>query len=190
MGAASRRGETLLVEKNLSCFREIAYIKLPAQLEGGDVVRQGKKLFVGLSSRTNAQGVEALKEIVEPFGYRVSAVRVKGSLHLSTACSAITEETVLTNPRWIDQDAFKAVNVLTVPEDEPWGANTLRVKETICLEAGVPRTLELVAGLTDKIEVLDISEFRKAEGSLSCLSIIFNGEQRTGRQPSELPIAT
>lgn len=179
MGTASRRGESLLVEKQLSRFREIAHIRLPARLEGGDVVRLGKRLFVGISSRTNAEGVEALKRIVEPFGYQVSPVRVKGSLHLSTGCSAITEETLLINPRWIDQDAFKSVHVLTVPEDEPWGANTLRIKETICLETGVPRTLELVAGLVDKIEVLDISEFRKAEGSLSCLSIIFQGEPRT-----------
>jgi dimethylargininase len=176
MGAASRRSETLLIEQELSRFREIKHIRLPAKLEGGDVVRLGKKVFVGLSSRTNAEGVEALKKILEPFGYHVIPVKVKGSLHLSTACSAINEETVLTNPRWIDQEAFKSVNVLTIPEDEPWAANTLRINGTLCVEAGVPRTIDLVSGLAKKVEVLNISEFRKAEGSLSCLSIIFRGE--------------
>lgn len=176
MGAASRRSETLLVEQELSRFREIKHIRLPAQLEGGDVVRLGKKVFVGLSRRTNVQGVEALKRILEPFGYQVRPVRVKGSLHLSTACSAVNEETVLINPRWIDREAFEGVNVLTIPEDEPWAANTLRINGTLCVEAGVPRTIELVSRWTKRIEVLDISEFRKAEGSLSCLSVIFRGE--------------
>ena len=173
MGTASRRGETSTVEKELAGYREIAYIRLPAAIEGGDVMQIGKKVFAGLSRRTNAQGIEALTQILKPLGYEVSPVRLEGCLHLKTACSAINDETILANPHWIDLNPFKAFNVLHTPEDEPWAANTLRIRDTACLGADTPRTIDLVRGLNDGIEVLDISEFRKAEGSLTCLSIIF-----------------
>ena len=173
MGAVSRRGETSAVEKILSAHREIARISLPATLDGGDVVRLDRQLFVGRSRRTNLEGIEALEGIARPFGYSVSAVEVTGSLHLTTACSALNEETVLLNPQWIDAGQFARFWVLPVPEGEPWAANTLRAGETLCVEADAPRTFELVKRHCAQVEVLDISEFRKAEGSLSCLSILF-----------------
>lgn len=173
MGAASRRGESLAIQKALAPYRELAFIKLPATIDGGDVVKVGKTVFVGQSRRTNAEAVAQLKSILTPYGYRVRAVEVKGSLHLTTACSALDDETLLVNARWIDPLPFAGFNLLRVPDDEPWAANVLRVGDTICLEAGAPRTLELLSKRHDRLEVLDISEFRKAEGSLTCLSIIF-----------------
>lgn len=173
MGAPSRRGEVQAVEKILSAHREVARISLPATLDGGDVVRLGRQLFVGRSRRTSQQGIEALARITQPFGYSVTAVEVAGSLHLTTACSALNEETVLLNPRWIDTRPFSRFWILPVPKDEPWAANTLRVGDTVCVEANAPRTFELVKRHCARVEVLDISEFRKAEGSLSCLSILF-----------------
>lgn len=174
MGAPSRRGEIDAVEKVLSERREVVRMTPPATLDGGDVVRLGKRLFVGRSRRTNRAGVEFLARVVRPFGYEVTPVSVAGSLHLTTACSALDDETVLLNPRWIDVEPFARCWTLQVPEDEPWAANTLRVGETICVEACAPRTLELVGRHCADVAVLDISEFRKAEGSLSCLSILFN----------------
>jgi dimethylargininase len=172
-GAPSRRGETAPVEKLLSAYREIARIEFPATLDGGDVVRIGRQLFVGHSRRTNLAGIEALTRLARPFGYSVAAIEIKGSLHLTTACSALNEETVLINPRWIDADKFARLWVVPVPEDEPWAANTLRVNDAVCVETNAPRTLELVSRHCELVEALDISEFRKAEGSLSCLSILF-----------------
>lgn len=174
MGALPRRGETSAVEKILSRHREIARIEPPATLDGGDVVCLGKDIFVGCSGRTNPKGIQALAQLVSPFGYHVTLVEVTGSLHLTTACSALDEETVLLNPAWIDDAAFARYDVLTVPDEEPWAANILRFDKTICVEAGSARTLELVAGRYKDVEVVDISEFRKAEGSLSCLSILFS----------------
>ncbi len=178
MGASSRRGEVSEVERILSPLRKVKRILPPATLDGGDVVQIGKRLFVGLSKRTNARGIAALERIVEPFGYTVVAVRVDGGLHLTTGCGVIDDETVLLNPRWLDGDAFKGLRRLYVPEEEPWAANTIRVKDFVCLEAGAQRTIDLVHPYTRDVETLDISEFRKAEGSLSCLSLIF-------REPSE-----
>lgn len=172
-GAPARRGEISPVEKTLARYRETARIETPATLDGGDVVRLGKHLFVGRSRRTNPQGIESLRRLVRPFGYSVTPVDVGGSLHLTTACSALDEETVLVNHRWIDAAPFSRFHVVRAPEDEPWAAATVRVGDTLCVEAGAPRTLQLVRRHVADVEVLDISEFRKAEGSLPCLSILF-----------------
>ena len=173
MGARSRLGEVSEVEKLIAPFRTIRRIFSPATLDGGDVVQFGKRLFVGLSSRTNRDGLVALSQIVESFGYTVVPVTVNGGLHLTTGCGIVNDDTVLLNPRWLDADAFSDLRQLHVPEEEPWAANTIRVGNAVCLEAGAPRTLELVQPHARIIDTLDISEFRKAEGSLSCLSLIF-----------------
>ena len=173
MGAPARVGEVLEVEKLIAPFRKIRRIFAPATLDGGDVVQFGKRLFVGLSSRTNARGIAALEKIVEVFGYAVVPVAVTGGLHLTTGCGIVNDETVLLNPRWVDAYAFRDLRQLYVPEQEPWAANTIRVDDKICVEAGAPRTADLVQPYAGSIDSLDISEFRKAEGSLSCLSLIF-----------------
>jgi dimethylargininase len=173
MGAETRLGEVAEVEKLVAPLRKIRHILLPATLDGGDVVQFGKRLFVGLSTRTNARGIAALAEIVECFGYTVIPVVVNGGLHLTTGCGIVNDETVLLNPRWLDSFAFSGLRQLYVPEDEPWAANTIRVEDDVCLEEGAPQTVDLVQPYAGNISILDISEFRKAEGSLSCLSLIF-----------------
>jgi dimethylargininase len=173
MGAPTRLGEVSEVEKLIAPYRTIQRIFAPATLDGGDVVQFGKQLFVGLSTRTNARGIAALAGIVEAFGYAVVPVAVNGGLHLTTGCGIVNDETVLLNPRWLDASAFKGLRQLHVPEEEPWAANTIRVDTAVCLEAEAPRTIDLVGPHVGTIHTLDISEFRKAEGSLSCLSLIF-----------------
>lgn len=173
MGAPARRGEVSDVERQLSRFRNIRHIYSPATLDGGDVVQLGKQLFVGLSTRTNARGIAALEQIVEPFGYTIVPVTINGGLHLTTGCGVINDETVLLNSRWLDASAFRGFRQLHVSEEEPWAANTIRVDDAVCLEEEAPRTLDLVQPHAGTIETLGISEFRKAEGSLSCLSLIF-----------------
>ena len=173
MGVSSRRGETKLIERELSQYREIARISLPATIEGGDVLRIGQKVFVGQSSRTNLQGVKELARILEPSGYRVFPVRVKGSLHLKSACTAIDEETLFVNPDWVELDAFRGLNLAHTPAEEPWSANVLRVGETVCVQAGFPRAVELIERVAERIEIVDISELRKAEAGLTCSSIVF-----------------
>lgn len=179
-GATSRRGEIKAIENVLSAQREVRRIEHPATLDGGDVLILGKRIFVGRSKRTNHQGIESLARIARAHGYSVTPVSVTGSLHLTTACSALDEETVLLNPRWIDATPFARYWVLNVPEEEPWSASALRVCSTVCVEADAPRTLELVSKHCREVEVSDISEFRKAEGSLPCLSILFeDASERT-----------
>ncbi|HEX8652050.1 MAG TPA: arginine deiminase family protein [Pyrinomonadaceae bacterium] len=173
MGAASRRGETGGIERELSKYRDVARISLPATIEGGDVLRIGKRIFAGQSSRTNMQGVKELARLLEPMGYEVVPIRTRGSLHFKSACTAIDDETLFVNPDWVELDALRGFNLVHTPDEEPWSANLLRVGKTICLQAGSPRALELLKGVAGRVEIIDISELRKAEAGLTCSSIIF-----------------
>ncbi len=174
MGASSRVGEVRSMETVLSRFRRIRRIMPPATLDGGDVIQLGRQIFVGASRRTNARGITRFKELVEPYGYKLTPVDVNGGLHLTTGCGIVNDETVIVNPRWLDADAFKGLRRLQVAEDEPWAANTIRVESTVCVEQHAPKTLDQIQPYISNVLTLDISEFRKAEGSLSCLSLIFN----------------
>lgn len=174
MGAESRRGEVPGIETVLSTYRTIDRIRPPATLEGGDVLRAGGKVFVGITPRTNTAGVNSLKAILEPFGYQVIPVTVKDCLHLKSACTAIDDDTVLVNPHWVDLDPFKGFHAISVPEDEPWAANTLLIDNTVCMHAGFRKTIDIVRTRGFQVKTVDISELLKAEAGMTCSSVIFD----------------
>jgi dimethylargininase len=174
MGTPSRQGEQAIIAKTLSSYRELQYIPLDATVEGGDILRIGKRIFVGSSKRTNMPAVLQLSRLLEPLGYDLKIIDVEHCLHLKTACSTIDDETILINPHWLDIDKFKGFRLIHVPESEPWAANCLRVNETLFVSAQSPQTAELIQKYHPKVEIIDISEFQKAEAGLTCLSIIFN----------------
>jgi dimethylargininase len=176
MGVSSRRGETTLIERELSKYREIARIALPATIEGGDVLRAGKRVFVGQTSRTNAGGVRELARILGAYGYEVKAIGTKGSLHLKSACTALDDDTLFVNPEWVELDELKGFNLIHTPAGEPWSANVIRVGDTICVQAGFPKAAELMGSIFKSVEIVDISELRKAEAALTCSSIIFESD--------------
>ena len=173
MGVASRRGETRLIERELSRYRKTAHIRLPATIEGGDVLRMGKKIFVGQTLRTNGQGIEELSKLLSPYGYTIVAVRTKGSLHLKSTCTAIDDETLFVNPEWVELDRLSEFNLVRTPPEEPDSANVLRVGPVVCVQAGFPRAAELISRFVERVEIIDTSELRKAEAGLTCSSIIF-----------------
>lgn len=174
MGSASRQGEVTSLRPTLSQYRSLVDIYPPATIEGGDVLRMGKRLFVGVSSRTNALGVEALRTIVQPLGYDVITVDIHHCLHLKTACTPLDEETLLVNPAWIDVEPFKRFHLLPVPSTEPFGANVVCVPHGILANANFPRTLESIGAEGHSVTAVDISEFSKAEAGVTCLSLIID----------------
>lgn len=176
MGTSSRRGEPPAIEQELRRHREVRRIEQPGLLEGGDILRIGKRLLVGVSSRTDRDGIEALREIVEPFGYQVSPVPVHGCLHLKTACTALPDGRLFVNRRWLEMEALAEFECLDVPEDEPFAANLLLVGEVVCLAAAHPQTVELVHHRGFQTRTVDISEFAKAEGAMTCLSLLFQAD--------------
>ena len=172
-GAASRRPEIAAVEAALARFRPLERTALPATLEGGDVLRVGRTLFVGRSPRTNEAGIARLAVVAEPLGYRVQAVTVTGCLHLKSAVTALDDERLLANPQWVDMSAFAGKGVVPVAPEEPGAANVLRVGGLVIAHPGFPRTLDRIAALGYAVRPLDVSEFLKAEAALTCKSLLF-----------------
>ena len=172
-GAPSRRGEIAAVERALERFRPLERTPFPATLEGGDVLRLGRRIFVGRSSRTNEAGVARLAAFAEPLGYSVLIVPVTGCLHLKSAVTALDDERVLANPSWVEMSAFAGLGVVPVAPEEPGAANVLRVAGTVVAHPGFPRTLDRLSELGYAVRPLDVSEFRKAEAALTCKSLLF-----------------
>jgi dimethylargininase len=173
----SRRGEIAVVEEALARFRPLERTPFPATLEGGDVLRIGRRLFVGRSPRTNEAGIARLASVAEPLGYRVLPVTVTGCLHLKSAVTALDDERVLANPAWIDTGPFAGLGVVRVAPEEPAAANVLRVGGLVVAHIGFPRTLDRLAELGYAVRPLDISEFLKAEAALTCKSLLFAPER-------------
>jgi dimethylargininase len=176
MGVDSRRAEPSEVAGELARWREIVPLPEGCRVEGGDVVRLGRTLYVGRTGRTEELGIRALAAAAAPRGYRVIPVEVSGCLHLKSACSALDDRTILANPEWIDASAIEAERVIAVPSGEPDAANVLAIGGAVLLQAGCPRTAERVARAGFAVRVVDVSELAKAEGSLTCLSLLFDSE--------------
>jgi dimethylargininase len=172
MGTVSRRPEPAAIESVLREFREIEPICHPATLEGGDVLRVGRTLLVGLSKRSNAGGIASLSRIADRYGYRVICVPVNGCLHLKTACSALPDGRLLLNPHWIDEAPLQEFDRIYVPETEPWGANGISLHSGMIMAAANHRTVDLVRQLGILVQEVDVSEFAKAEGGVTCLSLL------------------
>jgi dimethylargininase len=172
-GAESRRKEAASLAEALSAFRPLRRLREPATLEGGDVLRIGSTILVGVSPRTNEAGISQLAAELEPFGYRVRPVSVRECLHLKTACSYLGEETILVNRAWVDTAPLGKWKLIDVAEDEPWAANALRIGETVLMPASFPHTEAILRRAGLRVQALDLSEFRKAEGSVTCMSVIF-----------------
>jgi dimethylargininase len=174
LGAPSRRGETPAIEHELAKHRPIARIDLPATLDGGDVLIVGRTILVGETTRTNAAGIAALRHITQQHGYDVVVLQVPGCLHLKSAVTALSDETLLANRGLIDLDPIAhRFSVVDVDAAEPGAANVLRIQGELWAHPGYPRTFEKLQGRGYDVVAVDISEFVKAEGALTCKSLLF-----------------
>ena len=176
MGAASRRPEAESLAAVLAPFRPLLRMEEPATLEGGDVVRVGATLFVGVSERTNQEGVRQLKALVEPWGYAVRAIEVRGCMHLKTGCCYLGEGAVLANRAWVDVAALGGLRVIDVSPEEPWAADVLLLGKTVIMPDSLPATRRLLEGQGWKVEAVDVSELMKAEAGVTCMSILFQAD--------------
>ncbi|MGE5245182.1 MAG: dimethylarginine dimethylaminohydrolase family protein [Betaproteobacteria bacterium] len=172
-GAESRRLETAAVAERLSAYRTVATIDAPGTLDGGDVIVAGRDVFVGRGGRSNEDGIAQLRAHLDPFGYRIVAVAVRGCLHLKSAATLADETHVLLNPDWVDPLAFGGLDPIEVDPAEPHGANVLRVGRTLVCAAAFPRTKKRLERLGLTVRAVDLSELAKAEGAVTCCSIVF-----------------
>jgi dimethylargininase len=177
MGAASRRPEAESLAAALAGYRKLTYLREPATLDGGDVMRVGRTLFVGLSRRTNREAVAQLSDLLRPFDYQVKPVEVNGCLHLKSACSYIGGNSVLVNRTWLDAEQLRQFELIDVPVEEPNAANALLVEDVVILPASFPQTRELLERRGFRVRAIDVSELQKAESGVSCMSLIFDDNE-------------
>jgi len=171
-GAESRRPEVDSVGRALAPYRKLARLEAPATLDGGDVLRLGKRFFVGLSSRSNRAGVEALAAQLAPFGYTVEGVELGACLHLKSAVTEAAPGVVVFNPDWIDPAVLGDVEAIAVDASEPYATNGVRVGGRFLYPTAFPRTAERLARRGLRVHAVDASEVAKAEGAVTCCSLI------------------
>lgn len=187
-GVETRSAEVPALVRTVEAYRPVVWLTreqrtpkatLQATLEGGDVLRVRRDLFVGRSRRTNDEGIARLRSITEPLGYQVHVVDVSGCLHLKTSCTYLGRH-LLINDEWIDPDPFTGIGereleIVRVSDTEPWGANTLAIGDRVLCSTSFPDTRALITSLGYDTLAVDISELEKAEAGLTCLSVVFEG---------------
>ena len=172
-GAASRREETAGIAAALIRYRPLLRIEDPATLDGGDVLRLGRTLYVGVGGRTNPDGAAQLARLANTLGYEVVPVAVGECLHLKSAVTEVAPGMLLLNPQWVSATTFSGYRVIEVDDGEPFAANVLQINDTVLCASAYDRTNARLAAAGLTIRPLDVSELAKAEAGLTCCSLIF-----------------
>ena len=170
-GAAARRGEEEEILKILSGYRTPLRIESPGTLDGGDILRADNHFFIGRSGRTNREGAQQLERFLSEYGYTSSGIEVKNSLHLKSGIA------FLGKGRFISTNEFSGISekgtfTILDPEDS-YSANCLPVNDFLLFPSGFPGSAKKLAETGFTIIELDMSEFRKMDGGLTCLSLLF-----------------
>ena len=181
LGTETRRREAQSLAHALARFRKLEYVSIPGTLEGGDVLRIGRKLFVGLTKRSNAEGIGQLSAILAPYDYEVIAVPVTGCLHLKSAVTHLGGNTLLANRTWFDAAPLAGHEWIDVDPAEPHAANALALGGTIIFPASFPRTRARIEARGLSVTSIDISELQKAESGLTCSSLLFAAKNSDSR---------
>ncbi|MDH3253364.1 MAG: arginine deiminase family protein [Acidobacteriota bacterium] len=172
-GAEERRGEEESIEPVLARFRPIERIGSPGTVDGGDVLEVGDHFLIGVSDRTNEEGAGQLGEILSRHGKTWSAMAVGSGLHLKSSLAALDDETLLVTPEYVNRQELKAWEKVVVETGEEYAANTLAVNGTLLVPAGYPGVLRKLEARGFPLVVLDVSEARRMDGGLSCMSLRF-----------------
>jgi len=173
-GATSRRPEIAPVAEVLEKFRKTAVVRPPATLDGGDVFFLGRDVWVGVGVRTNEQAVEVLRATLQPYGFAVRAAQPHGCLHLKSAVTRAGPDCLIVNPNWIEPRNFSGWRIIEVDPQEPFAANVLWLGEVTLAAEAYPRTRDRLEAHGLKCRTIDMSELAKAEGGLTCCSILFD----------------
>jgi dimethylargininase len=171
-GHPSRRGETGPISDVLAEHRPLHIIEPPGALDGGDVLRIDRTIFVGLSARTDEHGAAQLAAIVEPHGYRCVPVPVRTGLHLKSSVNEL-DRALLATAEYASNALLAGYEIVVVPTGEEYAANTLRIGDHLLTPAGFPGTRAALERTGRSIVEIDLSEMRKMDGGLTCLSLRF-----------------
>ncbi len=173
-GAMSRKGEITEMKKILSdIFKNIEKIKAPGTVEAGDIMKVGTHYYIGLSERTNQNGANQLLEILSGYGLKGNKIPLKKMLHLKSGVSYLGNNKLLVTHELKNEPEFQKFNLILVDDDESYAANSLWINNNILIPKGFPKTKSKIEMLGYNIIEVDVSEFRKLDGGLSCLSLRF-----------------
>jgi dimethylargininase len=173
-GAPPRRAETASIAAALEKYRDLVRIESPGTLDGGDVLRVERSLYVGASSRSNASGIEQLGALLLPFGYRVLPVAVQGCLHLKSAVTQVSVDELLINSRYVERKQFLGMRFIEVDESEPSAANALMLGTDLIYSRSHPRTADVLRRHGIRVHTVEMSETEKAEGGVTCCSLLLS----------------
>jgi dimethylargininase len=171
-GAASRRLEVASVADALRPHRRLEFIEAPGTLDGGDVLVVGHTIYVGDSARTNHEGIRQLAAIASDYDYDVRPVKVSRCLHLKSAVTRVAEDVILLNSDWVDASSFKDMHQIEVHPSEPFAANALWVGEDVIYPDNYAETRRRLEGNRIKVHSVEADELQKAEGGVTCCSIL------------------
>jgi len=171
-GADSRKPETESIIPALSPYIKLVYLREPATVDGGDVLVLGKNIYVGLSSRSNREAIDQLNEMLHHQGYQALGVELHDCLHLKSAVTRLDDKTLLINKNWVDTQHFQDFEWIEVDPTEPYAANCLPIRETVIFPTSFPKTRAKLEERGYKIVAVDVSELAKAEGAVTCCSLI------------------
>lgn len=173
-GADSRKAEIDTVARVISEFRQIVKVREPATLDGGDVLILGKNIYIGLSTRSNHSAVDQIQELLYFHGYKVCGVPLRDCLHLKTAVTRVDDQTLLINRDWVDTRPFEGYKWIEVDASEPYAANCLPIKGRIIFPKTYPGTQAKLASNGYEVYVVNVDELAKAEGGVTCCSLIIS----------------
>jgi len=172
-GAASRQGEEDTIEPVLARYRRTLCIQAPGRLDGGDVLLVGRHFFIGISERTNQEGARQLGRALEQFGNTWTAIPVDAGLHLKSGVSYVGKNTLLLTEDFADLDEFQGYDKILVDATEAYAGNILLINDCLIMPQGFPRTRKKLEALSLEVIELDVSEARKMDGGLTCMSLRF-----------------
>ena len=173
-GAPSRNQEKVEIRPVLDTYyKHVESIESPGTLDAGDVMMVGKHFYIGISDRTNRDGAGQLTGILEAYGMSASMIPLKEMLHLKTGLSYLEHKNLLISGEFLNHPAFENFQLIEVDPDEAYAANSLWINSKVLVPAGFPKTLKKIKEAGYQTITLDVSEFRKLDGGLSCLSLRF-----------------
>jgi dimethylargininase len=172
MRVPSRVPEVTAVTRLLDGLKEIHYVTPPATIDGGDVLQIEDRVFVGISPRTNLHAVAQLRAILGQHNVEIIPVTVHNTMHLKSVCTSLGSHHILYTKGYFDTKLLRDYTRIVVPSTEKYAANCFAINGTVLMAKGYPMTNKLIETEGFTIEELEMSEFRKGEGALTCLSII------------------
>jgi dimethylargininase len=173
-GADSRKPETESIIRALSPYIKLVHVREPATVDGGDVLVLGKNIYVGLSTRSNKQAIWQLNDLLCEYGYTVRGLELHDCLHLKSAVTRVDDRTLLINKNWVDTRHFTAFDLIEIDTSEPYAANCLPVGEAIIFPTAFPKTRARLEERGFKVVSVNVSELAKAEGAVTCCSLILS----------------